>query len=150
MTRHALTQTQTRILVSAAARKDGAVLPLPDSVKLRGVALKKALAALLELGLIQERKDGVLIVSKAARKAVEAEKTPTAAVQPACTKQASLLALLQRTNGATLGDLMAATSWQAHSVRGFLSGTVRKRMGLMVNSEKDSAGQRRYCIVGGA
>ena len=150
MTRHALTETQTRILVSAAARKDGAILTLPDSVKLRGVALKKALAALLELGLVQERKDGVLIVSKAARRAVKAEKTPTADKAPASTKQAFLLALLQRSNGATLGDLMAATGWQAHSVRGFLSGTARKRMGLRVNSEKDSAGQRRYCVVGGA
>ena len=150
MTRHALTETQTRILVSAAARKDGAILTLPDSVKLRGVALKKALAALLELGLVQERKDGVLIVSKAARRAVKAEKTATADKAPASTKQASLLALLQRSNGATLGDLMAATGWQAHSVRGFLSGTARKRMGLRVNSEKDSAGQRRYCVVGGA
>ena len=112
MTRNALTETQTRILVSAAARKDGAVLPLPDSAKLRGAALKRALATLSELGLIQERKDGALIVSKAARRAVEAEKTATADKAPASTKQASLLALLQRSNGATLGDLMAATGWQ--------------------------------------
>ena len=45
-------------------------------------------------------------------------------------KSDQVLALLKRTGGATLDDLMKATRWQSHSVRGFLSGAVRKRMGL--------------------
>jgi hypothetical protein len=41
---------------------------------------------------------------------------------------------------------MAATEWQAHSVRGFLSGTLRKKMGLKIESAKSAAGERRYSI----
>jgi hypothetical protein len=46
------------------------------------------------------------------------------------TKKAQVLALLRRTQGATLAELVEATGWQAHSVRGFLSGAVGKKMGL--------------------
>jgi hypothetical protein len=41
---------------------------------------------------------------------------------------------------------MAATEWQAHSVRGFLSGALRKKMGLKIESAKSAAGERRYSI----
>ena len=43
--------------------------------------------------------------------------------------------------------MMAATGWQAHSVRGFLSGTVRKKLGFDVSSEKDDDSVRRYRIA---
>jgi len=49
-------------------------------------------------------------------------------------------------DGATLKELMKATSWQAHSVRGFLSGTVGKKMGLVVSSTKGDDGERTYSI----
>jgi hypothetical protein len=45
------------------------------------------------------------------------------------TKSAKMIRLLTRPNGATTRELMTATAWRAHSVRGFLSGTVRKKMG---------------------
>jgi hypothetical protein len=51
-------------------------------------------------------------------------------------KTARIVALLQRPNGATLETLMKATGWQAHSVRGFLSGQLRKRMHLRLKSTK--------------
>jgi Protein of unknown function (DUF3489) len=50
------------------------------------------------------------------------------------TKTAKILALLRRSSGATLQELRKATGWQAHSVRGFLSGTLKKRMGQCVDS----------------
>jgi hypothetical protein len=53
-------------------------------------------------------------------------------------KQADLIALLSRAKGATLDDLMSATGWQAHSVRGFLSGTVKARLGLKLDRMKDA------------
>jgi len=63
------------------------------------------------------------------------------------TKKAVCIALLSRPGGASLQELQAATGWQAHSVRGFLSGAVRGRMGRGVSSEKTAEGERRYRIT---
>ncbi|MHA1152552.1 MAG: DUF3489 domain-containing protein [Alphaproteobacteria bacterium] len=63
------------------------------------------------------------------------------------TKQALLIDLLKRKKGATIEKIVAATGWQPHSVRGAISGTLKKRLGLMVTSEKPSDGPRRYRIV---
>ncbi|MGI9421962.1 MAG: DUF3489 domain-containing protein [Hyphomicrobiaceae bacterium] len=62
-------------------------------------------------------------------------------------KTQTCLGLLGRKRGATLAELMAATGWQAHSVRGFLFGTVKKKFGLGVASAKNNAGIRRYWVV---
>ena len=59
-------------------------------------------------------------------------------------KKAAILELLRHPKGATLKDLMAATGWQAHSVRGFISGAIVKRMGLKVESNKRDDGERVY------
>jgi len=64
------------------------------------------------------------------------------------TKKASVIALLRRAGGATLPDLMKATGWQAHSVRGFISGTLKKRMSLRVKSSKTAGAERIYQIRG--
>jgi hypothetical protein len=65
------------------------------------------------------------------------------------TKVDKVVRLLRRKNGATLTELQKATGWQAHSIRGLLSGTVRKRMGLDVQSELDGKGTRRYHVAAG-
>jgi len=62
-------------------------------------------------------------------------------------KKAIVLGLLQRPEGATITDIMAATLWQAHSVRGFISGALGKKMGLKVESAKRSDGVRAYQIA---
>ncbi|OFW00551.1 MAG: hypothetical protein A3G20_03670 [Acidobacteria bacterium RIFCSPLOWO2_12_FULL_59_11] len=62
-------------------------------------------------------------------------------------KKAAILGLLRQPNGATLKDLMAATGWQAHSVRGFISGAIVKKMGLKVESSKKPDGARVYKIA---
>jgi len=62
-------------------------------------------------------------------------------------KKAEILNLLCREDGSTLEDLMAATGWQAHSVRGFISGSLRKKMGLVVQSSKRESGERVYSIA---
>jgi hypothetical protein len=61
-------------------------------------------------------------------------------------KTGRVLELLQRPGGATLKQLITATQWQAHSVRGFLSGAVKKKMGLKIGSTKGAASDRRYSI----
>jgi hypothetical protein len=69
------------------------------------------------------------------------------------TKQQTCLDLLGRREGATIEDLEQVTGWQKHSVRGFLDGAVKKKLGLTLVSEKPDAKPRRYRIpttVGGA
>lgn len=63
------------------------------------------------------------------------------------TKQSRAIAMLQSTKGASIPALMEATSWQQHSVRGFLAGVVRKRLGLELESSKVD-GCRIYRIAG--
>src|SRR6266566_2331670 len=88
--------------------------------------------------------------AKSAKKAHPGKKTSTGAktAGPARdgNKAAKVLDLLKRPNGVTLKDLTKATGWQAHSVRGFLSGAVRKKMGLTVTSTKGEDGERTYSV----
>jgi uncharacterized protein DUF3489 len=62
-------------------------------------------------------------------------------------KTAIILDLIRRPKGATLEELMAAADWQAHSVRGFLSAVVGKKMGLKLESSKRDDGHRVYRIA---
>ncbi len=52
------------------------------------------------------------------------------------TKQATLIAMLRAPDGATIEEIMAATGWRSHTVRGAMSGALKKKLGLEVNSEK--------------
>ena len=83
------------------------------------------------------------IVRRSAPKA--AKKAP--APQSKTTKQDRVLALLRRQNGASIDEIVAATDWQPHSARGFLSGAVKKRLGIDVISEKGADGVRRYYVA---
>jgi len=62
------------------------------------------------------------------------------------TKQEAVLGLLRRKNGASLEHIMETTGWQAHSVRGFLSGTVKKKLKLKLDSKFTDAGVRKYYV----
>ena len=61
-------------------------------------------------------------------------------------KTAKVLDLLKRPGGATTKELIKATGWQPHSLRGFLSGTVRKKMGLAITSTNGDDGERSYSV----
>ena len=60
------------------------------------------------------------------------------------TKQAKVIAMLRRSGGATIDDLAKATGWQRHTVRGALSGALKKKLGLAVVSDKAEGEDRVY------
>ena len=195
-----LTDTQLVILSAAAQRDDGAVLPLPKSLRIKGGVGTKTLEGLRKQGLLEEQpaarnseswretEDGrrmMLVITDSGRRAIdggpdgEADKKPAAkkrqpkkpqpkkrrgraASKPAAakskgkqslpavrrgTKQALLINLLKRKNGASIDDIVKATGWQAHSVRGAISGALKKKLGLTVTSEPVEKRGRVYCIV---
>jgi hypothetical protein len=86
---------------------------------------------------------------KSGKKAGPAKKAPKGAKKAKGvrdgSKAAKILDLLKRPGGATSKELQKASGWQAHSVRGFLSGTVGKKMGLTVVSTKGEEG-RSYSV----
>ena len=79
-------------------------------------------------------------------------KSPTKTKRPPTkeeTKTELILRLLRRKTGASLPEMQERTGWQAHSVRGFLSGTVKRKLGFTVETVPDAKGGRRYRIAAG-
>ena len=97
-----------------------------------------------------QRADVAKKKAKSAKKATQAKNAPKAAKKAKSPREGSktdqILDLLKRPGGATAKELMKVTEWQPHSVRGFLSGTVGKKMGLTVTSTKGEDGERTYSI----
>lgn len=85
-------------------------------------------------------------------KATPKARTKTAKKKPCrtvagTTKLAQLEALLRRSEGATLDQISTSIGWQTHSVRGAMSGTLKKKQGLTITSDKSEDGQRVYRIA---
>jgi predicted ArsR family transcriptional regulator len=193
-----LSDTQLVILTAAAQRADLSVLPLPETLKLKGGAVNKVLGSLRSKGLIQvietdgrpqrvvltsegmaligvEREDedgapeGVTeaatgatpaeagtAVQAAAGPAAEADSAATPAKRKAKaqaakpgkaapaqkpaprtgTKQALMIDLLKRPEGATVEQIAEATGWQHHTIRGAISGALKKKLGLIVEATR--------------
>src|ERR1700692_1803562 len=83
------------------------------------------------------------IARMTAKPAFTKRSTPTSSKLPArsATKQDRVIAMLRASAGATIASLVMATEWQQHSVRGFLAGVVRKKLGLNLVSEKTDKGR---------
>ena len=62
-------------------------------------------------------------------------------------KRDTLLKMLRSNRGASIPEMQKASGWQAHSVRGFLSGTVKKRLHLPLESQISKSGDRRYSVA---
>ena len=197
-----LSDTQAVILSVAAQRDDGAVLPLPETLKIKGGAVGKVLGSLKGKGLIDHQgtprgdEPPPLRITRAGLQAigVEAEDTgsdtapaeadapattadagvqaveaPVPTTEAACaatpakgkakakvakvkaakrvttapagkstpragTKQALMIEMLERPEGATVEQIAAATGWQRHTVRGAISGALKKKLGLTVEA----------------
>jgi hypothetical protein len=197
-----LSDTQAVILSAASQRDNGAVLPLPDGLALKGGALNKVMDSLRNRGLIRvlggdggpERvvitSEGMAAIgvetddasegatpadtgatsadaggqaveaaapaTKADRAATRAKKgkaakgkkaratsepgpasEPTTKPTPrAGTKQAQMIEMLKRPEGATVEQIAAATGWQHHTIRGAISGALKKKLGLTVEATR--------------
>ena len=154
-----LSPAQSLMLRTAARRPDGRVIP-PDT--LRGGARVKVLTALLQRGWIEPADDGH-VMTDAGYAAIGLQRpAPLDDVQSMDTtddlqllegipvrpgtKLAALVMVLRSPQGATSLQLMLATGWQPHTVRGMISGSLRKRLGLDVQ-QRPIDGVRVYRIV---
>jgi hypothetical protein len=156
-----LTDTQTTILKAAAGRAGGNIEPLPNN--LRGGARAKVLSALLQRGWIEPGDGGHLLTDAGYAAIGQQRPAPLDDAQPVDaigdlqllegipvrpgTKLAALVVALRHPQGATSLQLMVATGWQPHSVRGAISGLLRKRLGLNVVLAHNDSGERVYRVV---
>ena len=154
-----LTPTQALLLRAAARRADGRVIP---PANLRGGARVKVLTALLQRGWIEPADSGHALTDAGYAAIGQQRPVPSDNVRPVDaaddlqlldgipirpgTKLAALVIELRRPQGATSLQLMLATGWQPHSVRGAISGLLRKRLGLNVVLTHNAAGERVYRI----
>jgi len=154
-----LSPAQSLLLRTAAHRAGGRVIP-PDT--LRGGARAKVLTVLLQRGWIEPGDGGHLLTDTGYAAIGQQRPMPPDDVQPMDatddlqllegipirpgTKLAALVVALRRPQGATSLQLMLATGWQPHSVRGAISGLLRKRLGLNVVLTRNAAGDRVYRI----
>ena len=151
---------QCLLLRTAARRADGRVIP-PDT--LRGGARVKVLTALLQRGWIEPADSGHALTDAGYAAIGQQRPVPSDDVQPMdatddfqllegipirpSTKLAALVMALRRPQGATSLQLMLATGWQPHTVRGAISGMVRKKLGLNVVLAHNDSGERVYRVV---
>jgi hypothetical protein len=155
-----LSPSQSLLLRTAAHRADGRVMP-PDT--LRGRARVKVLTALLQRGWIEPADDGH-VLTDAGYVAIGLQRSaPPDGVLPIDTigdlqllegipirpgtKLAALVMALRHPQGATSLQLMLATGWQPHTVRGAISGMLRKKLGLNVVLAQNDSGERVYRVV---
>ena len=170
MTQIQLSDAEAIILSTACAREDGAVFPVTASLK--GGAVGNVCKSLLKKGLIEEIPAADLntvyrhdeergpITLRATPLAYstlgimdEQDETPPAETPPAPvqrrrgTKQETLIEMLRAESGATIDEIAAATGWQTHTVRGAMSGALKKKLGLTITSEKVDGRGRCYRIA---
>ena len=84
-----------------------------------------------------------VVVRPAAKRAAEPAPART---KKTGSKKTDVLALMRRDGGATMAEIIQLTGWQPHTVRGFVSGTLVKKMGLAVDSFRGEGRERTYQI----
>jgi hypothetical protein len=144
-----LTPTQHAILSHALAETQGKVLWFPETLK--GGAKAKTIESLVSHGLISQKKRET-VVTKAGYEALGLKPPvvePRTVRTRETSKQATVINMLKRTEGATIEQICQATGWQPHTVRGAMAGALKKKLGLDIQSTKDSGGDRVYRIASG-
>jgi len=164
-----LTDTQTLILSRASQQDNRIALPLPD--RLRGGAANKVIVPLIKQGFLDEveadlrkgeptwRKTGdghgtTLVITDAGLEAIgvksvtpKPDQEQTKPKIRAGTKHSQLIKMLEAPDGATIAEIAEATGWQTHTVRGAMSGALKKKLGLTITSEKIDDRGRAYKIA---
>ena len=150
-----LTDTE-QVILTATSRNNGTV-PTRERSKSKADprAYGAAVASLLKKGILEFSgparegdftKDGQKL-ALANTETLEPPKKATVTSERKTrdgTKQAMMIELLKRPGGATLAEIVEATGWQAHTVRGAMAGALKKKLGLTVTSEKDEFRGRVY------
>ena len=154
-----LTATQQAILAHAHQHTDGKIEWFPENIK--GGARQKVLDGLFNRALITKSASNWFIAAEGydalgvPRKSAEKASAPDLTDAPAITKtprarenskQAQMIEMLKRPDGATLNQLVEATGWQSHTVRGAMAGSLKKKLGLTIISEKATGQDRTYRI----
>ena len=150
-----LTDTE-QVILTATSRNNGTVPTRERSKsKVDPRAYGAAVASLLKKGILEFSgparegdftKDGQKL-ALANTETLEPPKKATVTSERKTrdgTKQAMMIELLKRPGGTTLAEIVEATGWQAHTVRGAMAGALKKKLGLTVTSEKDEVRGRVY------
>ena len=161
-----LTVTQQAVLTHAHEHTEGKIDWFPDTIK--GGARQKVIDGLANRGLITSKRNNWFIsaagyealgvprkgavtlqalnaVIKAA--SVSADEPVNAPRSRDNSKQAQVIAMLRRPEGATIAQICESTGWQSHTVRGTFAGSLKKKLGLNITSVKDVGSQRCYRII---
>ena len=155
-----LTPAQQAILSHAHQHTEGKIAWFPENIK--GGARQKVIDGLFKRALITyDGKDwfvaaegyealGVPRKAPVSAQAIDEVIEAATASKPRTrdnSKQAQVIAMLKRPEGATIDQICKATQWQAHTVRGTFAGAFKKKLGLEITSTKEVGGQRIYRVA---
>lgn len=149
-----LTDTQRALLEAAAKHPQKKLVDFPDNLK--GGARMKVITAMVNTQLIEPYTDepNVYMATQMGMQAIGIATQPATPITTQATrttregtKQAVLIDLLKRPEGATLPQMTEATGWQVHTVRGAMAGALKKKLGLAITSEKQNGTDRVYRIT---
>ena len=141
-----LTDTQRALLEAAAQHPQKKLTNFPDTLK--GGARIKVLTAMRNTQLIEASasEPEVYVATATGLQEIGITTQPPRTTREG-TKQAVLIGLLSRAEGATLPQMTEATGWQVHTVRGAMAGALKKKLGLEITSEKQTGTDRVYRIT---
>ena len=141
-----LTDTQRALLEAAAQHPQKKLINFPDTLK--GGARIKVLTSMHNAELIEPSaaEPEVYVATATGLQAIGIT-VQAPRVKREGTKQAVLIELLTRAEGATLPQMTEATGWQVHTVRGAMAGALKKKLGLDITSEKQPGTDRIYRIT---
>jgi len=141
-----LTETQRALLEAAAKHPQKKLTKFPDTLK--GGARIKVLTSMHNAELIEPSaaEPEVYVATATGLQAIGITVQAPRAKREG-TKQAVLIELLTRAEGATLPQMTEATGWQVHTVRGAMAGALKKKLGLEITSEKQTGADRIYRIA---